>query len=85
LIGVDVANRMFRAFAEWQDGAWRAVSDEIEGRQFVATAPSEISDPNDRESLEPVKEKLRQDLLHQLEETLGYPRESTGIIVAFVE
>jgi hypothetical protein len=59
--------------------------DGIEGRQFVATAPSEISDPNDRESLEPVKEKLRQDLLHQLEETLGYPHESTGIIVAFVE
>lgn len=76
---------MFRAFAEWRDGAWLAVTDEIEGRRFVATAESEISDPSDHQGLEAVKERLREDLLEQLEEVVGYPRQQTGIIVAFVD
>lgn len=80
-----MASRMFRAFAEWQGGAWRAVTDESEGRRFVATAESEICDPSDHQGLEPVKERLREDLLKQLEEVVDYPRQQTGIIVAFVD
>jgi hypothetical protein len=64
---------------------WRAVTDEIEGRRFVATVESEIADPSDHEGLEAVKEQLREDLLRQLEQVVGYPRQQTGIIVAFVD
>jgi hypothetical protein len=79
-----MTNRILRAFAEWQDGEWRATTDEIAGRRFVATVASTTPDPTQREALEPIEEQLSVDLRQQLEEALGFPRQETGMIVACV-
>ena len=79
-----MANRMFHALAEWHDGKWRAVTDEIEGRRFTATVVSNASDPADRQALEPIEEQLSLALLEQLDQELGFPRQQTGMIVSCV-
>lgn len=79
-----MANRMFHALAEWHDGEWRAVTDEIEGCRFTATVESNVSDPAHREALEPIEEQLSVALLKQLDQALGFPRQQTGMIVSCV-
>lgn len=79
-----MANRMFHALAEWHDGEWRAVTDEIEGRRFTATVRSNVSDPAQREALKAIEEQLSLALLEQLDQELGFPRQQTGMIVSCV-